>query len=142
MDFTQMGSVRSVYKTKAKDKTIRIPSYTDRILWHSLPLYKNAIQPDSEYTMIETVRKSDHRPVVCSFTIADKEKTYSVHKGDLILHLSNLKVISQTEETVQTSTVCCPLLSDDTNWYQRQVFVFFGVLRIVAYALRWIYHYA
>ena len=32
-------------ETKAKDKTLRIPSYTDRIIWHSLPLYQDAIEP-------------------------------------------------------------------------------------------------
>ena len=44
-DFSHLDTIRKVYKTKAKDHTLRIPSYTDRIIWHSLPLYQDAIEP-------------------------------------------------------------------------------------------------
>lgn len=37
LDFSNMEDIRCVYKTKAADHSVRIPSYVDRIIWHSLP---------------------------------------------------------------------------------------------------------
>lgn len=45
LDFCKLDAVKSVYKTKASDKTPRVPSWTDRILWYSLPLYKEKLEP-------------------------------------------------------------------------------------------------
>ena len=37
VDYANVEDVRRVYKTKGADHTMRIPSYVDRIIWHSLP---------------------------------------------------------------------------------------------------------
>ncbi|OQR98692.1 hypothetical protein ACHHYP_08283 [Achlya hypogyna] len=44
----------------------RVPSYTDRILYHSLPDLKDRLVPVS-YTSCERVGVSDHKPVSCLF---------------------------------------------------------------------------
>lgn len=42
--YSNLEDVRRVYKTKGADQTIRIPSYVDRIMWHSLPGCKDLFQ--------------------------------------------------------------------------------------------------
>lgn len=44
LDYSNLEDVRRVYKTKGADQTIRIPSYVDRIMWHSLPGCKDLFQ--------------------------------------------------------------------------------------------------
>jgi len=51
----------------------RTPSYTDRVLYHSLPGYETSITPGS-YELCDHVVMSDHRPVCATFNIAVDEK--------------------------------------------------------------------
>ena len=46
LDFTRLENVRNVYKVMGKDHQPRIPSYVDRILWHTLPGCESIFQPD------------------------------------------------------------------------------------------------
>jgi endonuclease/exonuclease/phosphatase family metal-dependent hydrolase len=46
----------------------RIPSYCDRILWHSLPARRPMIS-QTTYTSVEDVRSSDHIPVLATFEL-------------------------------------------------------------------------
>lgn len=47
---------------------LRIPSYCDRILWHSLPMHKEQIRL-LEYDAIESYSTSDHKPVYAIFQL-------------------------------------------------------------------------
>lgn len=47
---------------------LRIPSYCDRILWHSLPMHQELVQLQ-EYGAIERYTTSDHKPVYAVFEI-------------------------------------------------------------------------
>lgn len=47
---------------------LRIPSYCDRILWHSLPMHKDSIR-QIEYSAIESYCTSDHKPVFAVFNV-------------------------------------------------------------------------
>ncbi|EQC40982.1 hypothetical protein SDRG_02044 [Saprolegnia diclina VS20] len=56
---------------------VRVPSYTDRILFHSLPdLIPNL--RCSGYQSHESVDMSDHKPVSCVFLIATKESPFQL----------------------------------------------------------------
>jgi endonuclease/exonuclease/phosphatase family metal-dependent hydrolase len=46
----------------AKYNAARVPSYCDRVLWHSLPARSALVQLDS-YTTLDDITASDHRPV-------------------------------------------------------------------------------
>lgn len=79
-----------------------------------------------DYTMVEEIRKSDHRPVYCQFILHKNEKKRLLQTNpNLVLRLTNLAITSKTNEKVLQSKVCCPLLSDDMNWEQRCVFNWF-----------------
>lgn len=47
---------------------LRIPSYCDRILWHSLPMHKDSIH-QLEYSAVESYCTSDHKPVFAVFIV-------------------------------------------------------------------------
>lgn len=44
LDFCKLDAVKAVYKTKASDGTPRVPSWTDRIIYYSLPLYRDQME--------------------------------------------------------------------------------------------------
>ena len=44
LDFCKADAEKAVYKTKASDGTLRVPSWTDRILFYSLPLYRDQME--------------------------------------------------------------------------------------------------
>lgn len=46
----------------------RVPSYCDRILWHSLPLHRDHVRL-CEYNAVQEIGTSDHKPVYASFDI-------------------------------------------------------------------------
>ena len=76
-----------------------------------------------DYTMVEEIRKSDHRPVYCQFILHKNEKKRLLQTNpNLVLRLTNLAITSETNEKVLYSKVCSPILSDDMNWEQRYVF--------------------
>lgn len=47
-------------------QSLRLPSYCDRILWHSLPLHKNHVKL-VEYSSVPRIDSSDHKPVYAVF---------------------------------------------------------------------------
>jgi len=46
----------------------RIPSYTDRILWKSMPPLKDLVV-QTEYSAVPAVGSSDHKPVIATFEV-------------------------------------------------------------------------
>ena len=120
-------SVCSAYQTKAKDGTMRVPAYTDRIVWHSLPLCADDLKPSSEYSMIEAVRKSDHRPVVVEFTMkcgdesSEKREKGEKETNSCLLRLTNVHVQLDSGEPAKALKICCPLPCEETKWRERQV---------------------
>lgn len=49
-------------------QALRVPSYCDRILWHSLPLHRNHVKL-REYNSVASIDTSDHKPVYASFDV-------------------------------------------------------------------------
>lgn len=49
-------------------QSLRVPSYCDRILWHSLPLHRNHIKL-IEYNSVLGIETSDHKPVYAVFDL-------------------------------------------------------------------------
>lgn len=49
-------------------QVLRVPSYCDRILWHSLPMHKNHIRL-KEYNSVVDMDTSDHKPVYAVFDL-------------------------------------------------------------------------
>lgn len=47
---------------------LRVPSYCDRILWHSLPFHRNHVK-QMEYACVSEVVSSDHKPVYAVFEV-------------------------------------------------------------------------
>lgn len=47
---------------------LRIPSYCDRILWHSLPMHKESLR-QLEYSAIASYCTSDHKPIFAVFVV-------------------------------------------------------------------------
>ncbi|KAH9128060.1 hypothetical protein LEN26_007286 [Aphanomyces euteiches] len=69
--------VSELYTTVLGDSKVRVPSYTDRILFHSLPGLRgqmNCVQ----YTSAEFIGTSDHKPVSCVFEASVDKKTSSL----------------------------------------------------------------
>jgi len=66
-------ALSSAYSTEVEEKSgeisYRTPSYTDRILWHTLPGLAEGGCVCTEYTQHEGIRSSDHNPVAASFTV-------------------------------------------------------------------------
>ncbi|RHY79042.1 hypothetical protein DYB28_007850 [Aphanomyces astaci] len=60
--------VASVYTTVLGDGRIRVPSYTDRILFHSLPGLRDRFAC-VQYSSAEFIGTSDHKPVSCGFQV-------------------------------------------------------------------------
>ena len=77
----------------------------------------------SDYSMVEMVRKSDHRPVYCQYELKSQERQYRNNYDIIVLRMSNLH-IEGSNEKVSFVKVCCPLPSNDKNWEERQVWDF------------------
>eukprot|EP00462_Mataza_sp_D1_P023385 CAMPEP_0175138400 /NCGR_PEP_ID=MMETSP0087-20121206/10330_1 /TAXON_ID=136419 /ORGANISM="Unknown Unknown, Strain D1" /LENGTH=944 /DNA_ID=CAMNT_0016421303 /DNA_START=72 /DNA_END=2906 /DNA_ORIENTATION=+ len=71
-DFSDPRSIHSAYSTTVTEKdgtqTFRTPSWTDRILWHSMDDLRNNVVL-KEYAMLESVELSDHKPVYARFDV-------------------------------------------------------------------------
>ncbi|OQR95059.1 hypothetical protein ACHHYP_00464 [Achlya hypogyna] len=67
------GELGRLFTTVLPDGGLRVPSYTDRILYHSLPDLQDRIKC-TKYTSCEDVGTSDHKPVAGVFLVA-VEKT-------------------------------------------------------------------
>lgn len=58
----QRGKAYSSYQS------LRVPSYCDRILWHSLPLHRNHIKL-MEYNSVPMIETSDHKPIYAVYDL-------------------------------------------------------------------------
>lgn len=65
----QVERLRVAYVLRKKGDGERVPSYTDRILFHSLPDVRAQLQLLA-YQMCDSLRGSDHRPVSAAFRLA------------------------------------------------------------------------
>jgi hypothetical protein len=63
--------------------TIRIPSYCDRVLWHSLPALTNAVT-NVAYTSLPYLTTSDHKPVLATFQVDLYAPPRASSRGDTI----------------------------------------------------------
>ncbi|CAK4862576.1 unnamed protein product [Aphanomyces euteiches] len=67
-----LHQVAQVYTTVVNKGETRVPSYTDRILFHSLPGLRDRLAC-VQYTSAECILTSDHKPVSCIFhALVDK----------------------------------------------------------------------
>lgn len=128
---------------------MRVPAYTDRIVWHSLPLCADDLTPCNEYSMIEAIRKSDHRPVVVEFTLKcgdeAREKQENVMEKEkenknasCLLRLTNVHVQLDNGEPAKTLKICCPLPCEETKWRERQVEAVLSC-DVDDYSARWLF---
>lgn len=66
---TFMPTFKTVRNTTSLEyQDLRIPSYCDRILWHSLPLHRNHLKL-KEYQAVPEISTSDHKPVYALFNL-------------------------------------------------------------------------
>ena len=71
--------------------------------------------------MIETIVKSDHKPVHCEYVIR-AQPAKDVHSTrTLQLELTHLAFEGSQSGDVAFAKVCCPLPCEDCQWEQRQV---------------------
>ena len=96
-------SVCSAYQTRAKDGSPRVPAYTDRVLWYSLPLCAQQLRPSGQYRMVEEMRDSDHRPVIMEFTL-DTSKVLDVQDVESAGNAGNGVSGSSAGTTTTTTT--------------------------------------
>lgn len=73
----------------------RMPSYTDRIVYKSLPGCESHLKVDS-FVSAEDTLSSDHKPVIGSFTInttgGSKDIAVFITKGRGILIITNIRL--------------------------------------------------
>lgn len=62
----QLESLHASYSTRKKGDGKRVPSYTDRILYHSLADARPNLQL-LHYSLCDTITGSDHRAVSAAF---------------------------------------------------------------------------
>lgn len=78
--------------------TVRLPSYTDRVLYRSLPMFETHLKVDS-FTSVEAALSSDHKPVQARFRLTltpDPIKAIRVRPGResaYVLQFNKLKVL-------------------------------------------------
>lgn len=73
-------------------KEQRVPSYCDRVLWKSMPQWKDRVQPLSQ-RMLADVSTSDHKPVCATFNILATRPLDKVpHNSAPVIRISNLEV--------------------------------------------------
>ncbi|RLO11574.1 hypothetical protein DYB28_010600 [Aphanomyces astaci] len=65
---TTVAQVAALYTTVLGEGRVRVPSYTDRILFHSLPGLRDRFTC-VQYTSAEYIGTSDHKPVSCVFDV-------------------------------------------------------------------------
>lgn len=62
----QLETLHASYSTRKKGDGKRVPSYTDRILYHSLADVRSGLQL-LNYSMCDAITGSDHRAVSAAF---------------------------------------------------------------------------
>ncbi|GMI15667.1 hypothetical protein TrVE_jg1545 [Triparma verrucosa] len=104
----------------------RIPSYTDRILYHALPDKSNDIQPKA-YELCDACTSSDHRPVSACFEIyvdesikrgnagADASGYNSMEEGGLRYMGTKCNFLLRASKIVLTSSELAQGESDNLN---------------------------
>ena len=70
--------------------------------------------------MIESIRKSDHRPVTIEFTLRSVNQSGKVG-SPCTLKLSSIEVVFDNGDEADSMKVCCPLPCEDVEWEKRQV---------------------
>jgi hypothetical protein len=81
----------------------RLPSYTDRILYKSLPGFANDLKSIS-FESCEDVKSSDHKPVKASFNVLTKLGSSGIYTGDteagsIVFDITGLKVQRVAQST-------------------------------------------
>mmetsp|Transcript_4739 Transcript_4739/g.29931 ORF Transcript_4739/g.29931 Transcript_4739/m.29931 type:complete len:455 (-) Transcript_4739:3588-4952(-) len=79
--------------------TKRLPSYTDRVLYHSLPCLKNRLIL-KYYRSCQSTKSSDHKPVLSLFAL--KLGTPKAHLRCLTVRLSSLSVTFPCNQDAET----------------------------------------
>ena len=77
-DFTSVEKMAAAYVLKKKGDGERVPSYTDRILFHSLADVQDQLELVT-YQMCDHVRGSDHRPVSAAFRLHLNRQRFGFH---------------------------------------------------------------
>jgi hypothetical protein len=77
-DFLDEDRMASAYVLKKKGDGERVPSYTDRILFHSLPDVQEQLHLQT-YQMADHVRGSDHRPISAAFRLHLNRQRFGFH---------------------------------------------------------------
>lgn len=77
-----------------------------------------------DYVMIESIVKSDHRPVHCEYVIRAQPTRNGNATKTLQLTLPHLAFEGSETGGVEFAKVCCPLPCEDCLWEQRQVISF------------------
>ena len=73
--------------------------------------------------MIESIVKSDHRPVHCEYLIRAQRSKDGQSEKPLLLTLKNLVFEGATKENPVWMKVCCPLPCEDCQWEQREAWI-------------------
>lgn len=76
-----------------------------------------------DYAMIESIVKSDHRPVHCEYLIREQPSKDGQSEKPLLLTLKNLVFEGATKENPVWMKVCCPLPCEDCQWEQREAWI-------------------
>ncbi len=77
-NFTNEERLAGAYVLMKKGDGERVPSYTDRVLYHSLPDVQHQLQLVT-YQMCDHVRGSDHRPVSAAFQLTVNRSRVGFH---------------------------------------------------------------
>ncbi|OQR81634.1 hypothetical protein THRCLA_11553 [Thraustotheca clavata] len=101
-----VAELAAIYSTVVADGGLRVPSYTDRILFHSLPDLHDRIKCLS-YSSCEDVITSDHKPVSSTFQVALEKIPRSLEANATlrrcVVTLSNINIQwSSPLETLMT----------------------------------------
>eukprot|EP00300_Choanocystis_sp_HF-7_P011773 c17607_g1_i2.p1 GENE.c17607_g1_i2~~c17607_g1_i2.p1 ORF type:complete len:294 (+),score=49.96 c17607_g1_i2:2-883(+) len=87
LDIPESSSTPTMYSSQ------RVPSYCDRVLWHTQPAFKNLVEPQV-YTSVQAVTSSDHKPVRAEFAVKVlPEPIRQSHPDNDQLLLSNVRVL-------------------------------------------------
>jgi len=133
-NFSDVDSISKAYSTEVEKKgqTVqRTPSYTDRILWHTLPFCREHVKCIA-YTQCESIRTSDHNPVSAHFII--DANTGTAMEGDtsedgklaisrVLVNLSEAEWLPLHEQSDPASTleVVFPIPAEDPMEMSRKL---------------------
>ena len=104
-----MGRLRELYSVAAADGTARVPSYTDRVLMHSLTPDLQAALRVISYSSCELLSISDHRPVAAEIEISTPARETAPLDGPhrtsaCEVHLCRLDLAATDAAAVATAT--------------------------------------